>query len=214
MRKIYAIPGLGTDERLYRFIHVANTELVVLQWPEPPDNISLEEYARLFIPQINQQEPYYLLGVSFGGMICSELSKILHPQKTILISSSKCRSELPRFLRFFSHVAIHRLIPESEHRRMARMGRWFLGFQKNYMHEFMSMIHKMPPNYFRNCIDCIVKWKSTDYNKNIVHIHGDADRLLLYKCVKANYTIKGGTHAMVINRAMEINHILEKELNG
>ena len=97
---------------------------------------------------------------------------------------------------------------------MARMARWFLGFQKNYMPEFMSMINNMPANYFRNCIDCIVRWKTISYNPAVVHIHGDADKLLLFNHVKANYTIRGGTHAMVITRAQEINAILEKELNS
>ena len=72
----------------------------------------------------------------------------------------------------------------------------------------------MTENYFKFCINIIVNWKGKDYGKNIIHIHGTNDRLLKYKYVKSDYTIKGGSHAMIVFNAAEINSIIEKELSN
>lgn len=74
------------------------------------------------------------------------------------------------------------------------------------------MIDAMPDNYFGRSIGYIVNWDNKEARGPIVHIHGDADRLLLYSCVKADHTIRHGTHAMIIDQAEEISKIMEKEL--
>lgn len=78
---IYAIPGLGTTEKLYVNTKIKGVEIIVLNWPTPEKNDTMESYARKFLPQINTNIPFCLLGVSFGGMICTELSKIISPKK-------------------------------------------------------------------------------------------------------------------------------------
>jgi hypothetical protein len=209
---IYAIPGLGTTEKLYANTFIPGVEIKVLQWPLPEKNDTMQTYARKFLPQINTSEAFCLLGVSFGGMLCVELSQIISPQKLFLVSTSKTRNELPWFIRFFKHVPIHKLIPERRHRKMAYKGRWIVGFGKAYIPEFLGMVNSMAENYFQNCINIIVNWNGTELPKNSVHIHGDRDKLLKYKFVKADCTISGGSHAMIVFQAEEINKIIAKEL--
>jgi hypothetical protein len=46
-------------------------------------------------------------------------------------------------------------------------------------------------------------------------VHGTADRVLPHsKVVACDYTIKGGTHFMIINKGEEISEIINKELAG
>lgn len=209
---IYAIPGLGTTAKLYANTTIKGAKLVVLEWPLPENNDTMISYAKKFIPQIQTSQPFCLLGVSFGGMLCTELSKIIYPQKTFLISTSKSRKELPWFIRLFKHVPIYKYISEAKHRKMAYKGRWIVGFGKAYIPEFLGMVNSMTDNYFKYCMNIIVNWSSTEFPKNAVHIHGTSDKLLLYSSVKADHTIKGGSHAMVVFRAEEINQIIENEL--
>ena len=124
---IYAIPGLGTTEKLYVNTKIKGVEIIVLNWPTPKKNDTMESYARKFLPQINTNIPFGLLGVSFGGMICTELSKILSPKKIFLISSCKSRKELPWFIKTLKYIPRHRLISENQHRKMAYKGRWIIG---------------------------------------------------------------------------------------
>lgn len=213
MKLIYAIPGLGTDENLFKHIRIEGVTIKVLEWPKTKGIKSLEDYAKEFAKQINPSTPFYLMGVSFGGMICTELTKILHPKKTFIISSNKTRHELPYFLKVFRYLPLHRILTDQMHRRLAAGGRWFLGFKRSYMKEFMRMINKMPPHYFRDSIDFIVNWKNEEIPQHLIHIHGDADRLLFYNLVKADYTIHDGSHAMIISKPHQLIQVLKKEMD-
>ncbi len=210
---IYAIPGLGTTEKLYVNTKIEGVEIIVLKWPEVNKNDTMQSYAKKFISQIDTSVPFCLLGVSFGGMLCTELSKIISPQKTFLISTCKSRKELPWFIKMMKHISLHKIISEKQHRKMAYQGRWMIGFGKTYIPEFLGMVNSMTENYFKYCINIIVNWEGKEPLKNSIHIHGDADRLLWYKYVKPDYTIKQGSHAMVVFKAEEINTIVKKELN-
>ena len=209
---IYAIPGLGTTEKLYINTKIEGVEIIVLKWPIPDKKDTMQTYARKFLQQINTSNPFCLLGVSFGGMLCTELSKLLSPKKTFLISTSKLRKELPWFIRLMKPIPLHKLISEKQHRQMAYHGRWAIGFGKAYIPEFLGMIDSMTENYFKYCINIIVNWDNTDLPANSVHIHGNSDKLLWYKNVTSDYTIDGGSHAMIVFQAEEINQIIESEL--
>lgn len=212
--KIYAIPGLGTNEKLYSKTTIPGFELKVLDWPLVEKGDTIQMYAQKFSKQIDQSQAFCLLGVSFGGMICTELSKIVSPQKTVVVSTCKSRSEMPWFLKLFKHLPFHLMVSEKKHRQMAYKGRWFIGLGDAYIPDYLGMVNSMNTNYFRNCITMIVNWNNKNIPKNMVHIHGTDDRLLKYKNVSADYAIKNGSHAMIISRSEEINAILEKEFKS
>lgn len=208
MVTVYAIPGLGTTAELFSFVSLTNYRIVVLQWPQTKAGMSLQEYAKLFLSQIDTSKSFVLMGVSFGGMICSELSHILTPQKTILISSCKNKNEFPFLLRILKWLPIYKLVPENVVRKLAKNSTWLLGFENDYQDEFFTMLHSMPKNYFRHSIAMIVNWGQTKMPLNTYHIHGKKDRLLLCKNVKADKVIEDGTHAMIIYHAKEISDII------
>ncbi len=210
MTTIYAIPGLGTTAELFSFLKLNNYKLVVLHWPETLPGMDLKDYAQLFIKQINTTEPFILMGVSFGGMICSELSHLLPTQKTILISSCKNKNEFPFLLKLLKFFPIYKLISEKKLRQMAVHSEWILGFKKDYEDEFELMIKQMKENYFKHSIDMIINWEQASLPKNYIHIHGKKDRLLLYKNVAVDKTIAEGTHAMVVYQAEEISTMINE----
>lgn len=209
MKTVYAIPGLATTDALFQFVQLNNTKLKVLDWPDISKDDNLQSYAEKFIKQIDISQPFYLLGVSYGGMLCSEISLIINPEKTILISSCKCTKELAPMLKFFKMLPLYNLISDAMLKKMTRSSRWILGFEKKFMPEFLSMVNSMKPGYIKRSINCIVNWQQHNcHRSDIIHIHGDADRLLVYNSVQADFTIKGGNHAMIIDKADEINKIL------
>ncbi len=213
MKKIYAIPGLATTKELFAKLKLNNAELVVLEWPTIDKGESLQEYAKKFLKQIDTSQPFILMGVSFGGMLCSEISLLTQPEKTIIISSCKCAKELPLSLKVFSKFPIYRALSDHKLKSMAYRLRYFLGFEKTYDPVFKSMLFSMKKDYLKYSIDCILKWKNNHcQRKDLIHIHGDADKLLFYKNVKADYTIKDGTHGMIVNDADEISQLLNSLL--
>jgi surfactin synthase thioesterase subunit len=211
---IYAIPGLGTTSALFQEIKIKNYEVRVLDWPETAGCGTLKDYSKKFIPQIDQTKPFSLMGVSFGGMLCVELSLILQPQHLILISSCSTPSELPSQFNFIRFTRLYYLFNDAILRRVAKLLYRPLGFKLAYKKEFFNMIDSMKPGYFRACIKFMLQWKSCKVQANMLHIHGIRDKVLPHQYIRNFIPIKDGNHAMVLYKAKEINAILEKKLNG
>jgi pimeloyl-ACP methyl ester carboxylesterase len=213
MATVYAIPGFGCTEILFMNIKTGEHTLRVLRWPVPEKNISLEEYARRFLDQIDTSQKFSLLGVSFGGMLCAELAEILKPERVILVSSAKNRDELPWPVRLLKYFPIYKFFSEKALRWLGSHSLWVLGVPSSFRPEMKFMIEQMPGNYFAFCIGYISNWKRRRNATGIIHIHGDADRLLWYNCVKnPDHTVPGGSHAMVVFKADEVNAALAKIL--
>lgn len=215
MNIIYAIPGLGTTKDLFRYLDLYDTELRTLDWPLLEEGETMRSLAEKMAKGIDDTEQFYLMGVSFGGMLCSEISLIKKPVKTILISSCKCRKELPFFLRWFRYFPLHKLVSESQHRKLAKRSRRLLGFERSFITDFHKMIDSMEENCFKRSINCVVNWKQSNCSRHdIIHIHGTGDRLIPYMSVKCDYSIRNGSHAMVVNRAEEVSKILNEILRS
>lgn len=214
MNTIYAIPGLGTDRNLYKNIKVPNYELKILDWPPPGKKLTMKDYSLKFLPQIDQTRPIYLLGVSFGGMLCAELAEHLNPAKTILISSCRNRCQFPFLLKILRYVPVHKILPDKIIRLLAKANRKFLGFEKSSEQLFNKMIDGMPKEYFSLCTPYIIEWERRINSVSIIQIHGTWDKLLPFKKIKSGYSVNKGSHSMVLNKATEINIILNKEFNG
>ncbi|UZR94880.1 hypothetical protein [Chondrinema litorale] len=109
--KIYAISGLGADERVFKYLKL-DCELIPLHWIKPQKNESIESYALRLSKNIDtKQETFGILGVSFGGLIATEITKVLNPKFTILISSAETKGELRSIYRVFGKTHLIRLIP-------------------------------------------------------------------------------------------------------
>jgi len=211
---IYAIPGLGTTRELFQRTAVTGHELVVLEWPNPTPPVSMKQYASLFLKQIDSTQPVNLLGVSFGGMICMELADQIAVKSLTLISSAKCRKELPVLIRMLKYIPLYKMLSEGMHRMLAVHTRWFVGFEKRYHSVFRRMIYSMPRDYFSNCIPMIARWNRKDPGQTVFHLHGDADRLLPGRFVDNCRIIENGNHAMIVNQVAAINQLLNSFYNG
>ncbi len=85
---IYLFPGQGSDERLFKHLVLPpGYDTLHISYLVPEKHESLAAYAMRFIEEINCSSPFILMGVSLGGMICTELSDTLAPLRTILISN-------------------------------------------------------------------------------------------------------------------------------
>ncbi len=213
MKRIYAIPGLGTTKELFRYLELPGCELIVMEWPETK-GLDLQSYAKEFVKQIDTSMPFYLMGVSFGGMICSELSHQVKAQGIFLISSCKNKNEFPWLLKALRFLPIYKLVPDRLWLSLASYSNWILGFDSSFNDEFMQMLREMKPNYFRDSVSMIINWQKNDDPSNVKHIHGTKDKLLLYRSVKANRTVKDGTHAMIVYQSKEISEWMLREMNG
>lgn len=211
---LYLFPGQGSDERIFSEIRFDSTyKIVNISYPIPEKGISMKDYALILKKQIDTASNYSFIGVSIGGMLCSELADVLHPKKTIIISSAKCRKELPFRYRFQKNIPIYKLFPKGAIKFGARMLQPIVEPDRNKNKAtFKSMLKNKNSKFLKRTVNMIIRWDKKTYNKNIIHIHGTKDHTLPIRKTKPTITIKKGSHMMTLTRGKEIEKILNSLL--
>jgi pimeloyl-ACP methyl ester carboxylesterase len=213
--KAYFISGLGADRRaFYRIQLPGNYEAVYLDWIPPSENESLPDYAKRFSNFINTAEPFILIGLSFGGMLASEIARLTKPQKLIIISSVANANELPWYFRLAGRLKIQQLIPMSFYKKMTLLNSMINPRTEEEKTMIREYIMAMDDSFIEWSINAIITWDNGFRYPDLVHIHGASDRLLPSRFVHADYLVKNGGHLMVWNKAEEVNKIIVEELEG
>ena len=209
---VYLFPGQGSDALIFSEIKWDTAYRIVhIQYPVPAKGTTLRQFSELVAQQVDTAvSAYIFVGVSLGGMICSELSETYHPKKIILISSAKCRSELPFRYRFQKYIPIYKLIPPF----MIKGGALLLQplvepDRRRYKAVFKSMLKSKSPRYLKRTIAMIVNWDKKLPGKNIWHIHGSSDHTLPLRHVKADAVLHKGSHMMTLTRHEEMTTLLK-----
>ncbi len=77
---------------------------------------------------------------------------------------------------------------------------------------FKSMLKTKDPDFMRRSIAMIMEWDRQEYNKDIIHIHGENDHTIPVENVSYSYSIKNGSHMMVLTRGNELSTLINKIL--
>lgn len=208
---IYAIPGLGADERVFKYLDL---DIKPIHWIPPVKNESLEAYALRLSKQVNTDKPFVLLGVSFGGMVAVELNKYITPEKTIIISSAASKDELPRLTGFFKMAGITKILPSFLLKPPSFVAYKAFGVKNPENKRLLKTIIKdTDPQFIRWCMDKIVHWNNEDIPSHIKRIHGDKDQLLKMRSGVEYSVIKNGGHFMIVEQANQIKKIILQYLS-
>ena len=211
--KAYFISGLGADKTIFRNIRIpASIEPVYLEWIEAKNNESLASYASRLSAGIDSSEPFILVGLSFGGMIAVEISKIYKPYKLILISSIPGIQDLPKLYKWAGKLHLQKIVPVSLLKQGSLLKRLFSTETREDKIFLRKMISKVDPRFVKWALDAILHWDNKTLPENCIHIHGKMDGILPVSNTRPTHIIPRGGHLMVMNRAKEINKILEENL--
>jgi pimeloyl-ACP methyl ester carboxylesterase len=208
--KVYFIPGLGADKRVFKNIELpGGYEMVNIDWLEPAKEESLPHYAQRLANSINPAEPFVMVGLSFGGMLTAEISRLFKPAKTILISSLPSPKNLPPYFKILAPLKLQNIIPISLFKNASLVKRLFTTETREDKDLLRKIISETDPHFIRWALGAILTWDGPETHGKFYHIHGSADKLLPVRFVHPTHIIKGGGHLMVMNRAAEVNRILE-----
>jgi pimeloyl-ACP methyl ester carboxylesterase len=211
--KVYFISGLGADERVFKHIKLpSGYEIVHLAWIKPQESESLKSYALRLAEKIDTTEKFSLVGLSLGGMIAIEIANQFHPAHTILISSIPVSANLPGYYQLAGKLGLQKIVPVSLVKRAARFKRLFTAETAEDKLMLKSMIANLDESFVKWALNAILTWDNNVLPENLVHVHGSRDEILPKRFIKPTHTIRGAGHLMVMNRASEINAILEKVL--
>ncbi len=208
--KVYFIPGLAADKRVFRHIHLPHGfEPIFLEWINPDNNETLQQYAYRMSEQIEKQEPHILIGLSFGGMLAVEMAKKHSPLQLILIASIPHHRHLPAYYRAAYRMGIHRILGVNMIKKAVHIKRYFTSESTEDKEIIRQMARDIDPGFIRWAFKAIVDWKTDDLEVKVHHIHGTKDIILPLANTSAQYHIPGAGHLMIFNRASEINQILQ-----
>jgi pimeloyl-ACP methyl ester carboxylesterase len=207
--KVYFIGGLGADKRIFRHVVLPESfEAVYLDWLNPGKNESLENYAGRMAAQVRPGDPFYMVGLSLGGMIASEIIRIYPLGNLILVASIPHPGHLPTYFRWMQKAGLHKIIPVGAIKATVYLKRFFSSEFTEDKQIVRSMIRDADPAFIRWAFRAVLNWKGNIHPKNTLHIHGTYDIVLPVRYTRPTHIIPKGGHLMILDRAEEINKIL------
>ncbi|WP_428331362.1 alpha/beta hydrolase [Mucilaginibacter sp.] len=213
MSKIFLIPGLGADTRIYNNLDFYDHDVTCVDWILPHQTDTLTTYAQKLVYQYNITPKSIVVGNSLGGMLAVEIAKILTLQKVILISSIKTINEAPGYFSLFKNLPVYKLISPKLFSSMEFLIRFAFGKMNDAdSWLFNDMLKNSSPVFMKWAMGAILHWDNQIVPPNLVHITGDHDHVFNYRKIKDAIIVKGGTHIMIFDKAKEINKLLKKIL--
>ncbi|WP_426058584.1 alpha/beta hydrolase [Hymenobacter sp. B1770] len=205
----YLIPGLGADERVFKFLCLED-QTHVLRWL-PPESLRepLLHYAARLAEAVPEQRACWLVGVSFGGILALEVAQLRPLARVVLISSFVGHGELPWVAGLARVTGLHHLLPPQLLPCLPRVAKWFFGVKKESEYQLLQQILRdTAPDFTRWAIAQLVQW-SGRATPSVIRIHGTADRLLPAGAAHSQHLLPGG-HLIIVSQAAEISKILNQ----
>ena len=208
---IYLMPGLAASPKIFDYITFPENlyEVHYLEWIRPTSlDEPLKDYAKRISKFISEKN-VVLIGVSFGGILVQEISKIINPKKVIIISCVKNSRELPKRLQFAKISKSYKLFPANNITTFENFISYIFGkMTKKRIEQYKIFLSVRDPLYLKWAIYNVLHWQQTKTLPNITHIHGTIDHIFPIKHIKDCIEIQNGAHVMILNKAKEINSII------
>lgn len=203
---VYCFSGLGADERAFQFLNFPNHSLIHVPWIQPLKNESLESYAHRIGKIIDTTQPFSLIGLSFGGMLCTEIAKEKKPVSLILLSSIAGRHEMPVRMKIAGSLNLYAAIPSNYFTKPSKIANFLFGTKSNQERKLLNQILlESDPLYTKWALQAITKWKNIEVTP-CFRVHGSKDRIFPVQLIKkVDYVIKGGGHLMIVSLAKEVS---------
>jgi len=213
--KLYVISGLAADKRVFKHLRFPKVvEPVFLDWIAPQNNENLSSYAARLAQKMDTKSPFALLGLSMGGMVAVEISKLHNPVVTILLSSIPLSSQLPAFYKLAGKLYLYKLVPVSLIKKASMVKRFFATESTEDKQTLRSVVIESDAGFIRWAMRAIVKWENEILPEPYFHIHGSSDEILPIKYTHPTHIIPNGKHLMVMTKAEELNLLLNEILTA
>ena len=201
--KIYCIPGLGFDNRIFSKLNLQNYDVDYINWIEPTYQESWNSYAKRMAEVIDDSQKCVLIGHSLGGILSQEIASFKQIDKIILISSIQSRVELPFHFKIIQPLRLHYFFIKQF--TFATFPLW--AKQQDYKTKeaqalFKSMVGKQSNQYLRWALGQLSIWQSPKIPNatQVFQIHGSLDKTFPIMLIQsADKVISNGGHFMIYN---------------
>ena len=204
----YCFSGLGADKSVFQFLEIEGVKFHYVDWIKPLNNESLEDYSRRLIGNLKLRTPYSFIGVSFGGMIALEASKITNPINVFLVSSAQSSLEIPIIFRLLERTKLYKIIPDRLFRTPNRFTHYLFGASRLEEKKILdNIIRNTDVKFLKWAFGAIVNWVPKE-NKKAIRIHGTKDRIIPLRVQNISLRISGGSHLLIVRNANEVSEFI------
>lgn len=212
--KVYFISGLGADKRAFGKIALPDSfEIVHLGWVSHVPGESLGQYAVRMAEKIDDSSPFILIGLSFGGLVATEINKIKPARRLVLISSMGSNRELPLAFRAGRLLGLHRMLPFNHPKRFGRLLKKAFGpLDADGEILLTQILADTDPVFAKWAIGEVLQWKQEKRPAGLLQIHGSRDRIFCSPPAREAIIMSGGGHFCVYSHAKIISSLLAHNL--
>lgn len=207
---LYLMPGMAANPIIFEHIKLPENQFSIhwLEWFVPEPNETIQSYAAKMNERITEPNAA-LLGVSFGGILVQEMSKLRNFKKIIVVSSVKSKHELPKRMKIVRITKAYKIMPTYLAQKVDYLAKYAFGESATKRLElykrYLSVTDK---RYLDWAIKEVVCWQQEAPLSYAVYIHGDKDGVFPHSCTEDTIVIKGGTHIMILNKYKWFNENL------
>ncbi|SNS13313.1 alpha/beta fold hydrolase [Dokdonia pacifica] len=210
MTHLYLMPGMAANPSIFEHIKLPEDRFMVhlLEWQLPKNKETISDYAKRMTAFITHEDSV-LLGVSFGGVLVQEMAKHIRLKKLIIVSSVKSKHELPRRMKLSRKLKLYNILPTRLIEDVDKLAKYAFGETvKDRVALYQKYLSMNDRHYMSWAVKEMVCWDQEAPDADIIHIHGDADRVFPIKYIDNCITLPGGSHIMVITKYKWFNENL------
>jgi pimeloyl-ACP methyl ester carboxylesterase len=212
---VYFLAGIGGDNRIFRHIQLPpGFEIHELKNIQPERDETIGAYALRVSGQMDNSEPYVLVGLSFGGILATEIARYIHPVAIILMASVPLSSQLPSRYTSAAAQLLHDKIPVGGYKILSLVNGLFRLDDSADKKLFREMVLQSDPEQIRWAMGAVVHWQNDRLPESLYHIHGERDEVFPVSLTRPTHIVAGAGHMLLLTHYQEINRILEEILLG
>ena len=203
--KIYLLPGLGYDHRIFQRLKLPDANISFSNWIEPLPYEPIANYAeRISEHFVHDQQPIVLIGHSLGGIVAQEIANIIPIEKIILIASIRSREELPFYFKMIKPLYMGNLFTKNLCLKTIKYWGKDHGFiTESDQQLFKDMVGNQSNSYLKWAINTLSSWKGAPAKNNtkVIQIHGSNDKTFPIKHLnKVDEIVENGSHIFVYQK--------------
>ncbi len=208
--KLYVISGLGADFKvLERIKFPEDLEVVFIDWIIPEQKETFAHYVARMAENIDDSEPFALLGYSFGGIVVQEIDKLKPAEKIVILGSIKSDKEKSRFIKFGEISKIPQFLPVNLfNSRAIALYSYARKLIDPKNPKIMDFLQVKDAYYLKWGIEKVSDWKFEE-NPKVIQVLGSLDIVFPVKYSKPDYVVEGGTHLFPATKHREVSKILK-----
>ena len=213
---LYLIPGLGFDDRVFSKLDLSSYNPTDLNWIDPLQNESLQQYTRRFSKSIDGSQKTILIGHSLGGIVSQEIATFKQIDLVILLSSIRSRDEMPFFFKIIQPLYLQKLFTKEITVKTFPLWAKMHDYESEEEQTlFKEMVNRNSNQYLQWALKELSKWEAPPLPSftEIFQIVGERDKTFPIKNIKSpDLVIKDGGHFMPFKRPEEICKYIVEEI--